>query len=121
MRRMRMAEKVRWMGPLLAVAAMAAPLAGQRAERFTLTGSSVVVHNLAGEVTIAAGTGSAGGVEVTPGGQGAARLRVTRDGNAVRVAYPGDRVVYARMGERSRSTMSVRPDGTLGGGMRARQ
>ena len=118
---MRMVEKTRWMGPLLAVAALSAPLAGQRAERFTITGSGAVVHNLAGEVTIAAGTGSAVVVEVTRGGEDASRLRVARDGNAVRVAYPGDRVVYPRMGARSRSTMSVRPDGTLGGGMRARQ
>lgn len=106
---------------LLAVAAMAGPAAGQRAERFTLTGGRAVVHNLAGEVTVAAGTGNAVVVEVTRAGPDAARLRVTRDGDAVRVAFPGDRVVYARMGERSRSQFSVRPDGTLGGGIRARR
>lgn len=105
---------------LLAVAAMAAPAAGQRAERFTL-GGRAVVHNLAGEVTVAPGSGGAVVVEVTPAGPDAARLRVTRDGDAVRVAFPGDRVVYSRMGARSRSTFSVRPDGTLGGGVRARQ
>lgn len=103
---------------LLAVTMMAAPAAGQR---FTLPGSRAVVHNLAGEVTVAAGTGSAVVVEVTRGGPDAARLRVAREGDAVRVAFPGDRVVYARMGARARSQVSVRPDGTLGGGMRARQ
>lgn len=102
-------------------AALAAPLAGQRAERFAITGSSAAVHNLAGEVAVAAGSGSAVVVEVTRGGQDGSRLRVARDGNAVRVAFPGDRVVYERMGARSRSTVWARPDGSLGGGMRARR
>jgi hypothetical protein len=106
---------------LVAAAVMAAPLAGQRAERFTISGSSAVVHNLAGEMTVAAGTGSAVVVEVTRGGADASRLRVARDGNAVRVAFPGDRVIYERMGARSRSTINVCPDGTIGGGMRARR
>lgn len=106
---------------MLATAVMAAPLAGQRVERFAITGSPAVVHNLAGEVTVAAGSGSGVVVEVTRGGADAARLRVARDGNAVRVAFPGDRVIYERMGARSRSTLSVRPDGSIGGGMRSRQ
>jgi lia operon protein LiaG len=105
----------------LAAAVMAAPLAGQRVERFDITGSSAVVHNLVGEVTVAAGTGSGVVVEVTRGGADASRLRVARDGNAVRVAFPGDRVIYERMGARSRSTISVRQDGSLGGGLRSRQ
>ncbi|HEX6370463.1 MAG TPA: DUF4097 family beta strand repeat-containing protein [Longimicrobium sp.] len=105
----------------LAAAVIAAPLAGQRAERFTITGSPAVVHNLAGEVTVAAGTGSGVVVEVTRGGPDAARLRVAREGNAVRVAFPGERVVYERMGARSRSTIQVRADGTVGGGMRSRR
>jgi DUF4097 and DUF4098 domain-containing protein YvlB len=79
------------------------------------------VHNLAGEVTVAAGTGNAVVVEVTRGGADAARLRVAQDGNAVRVAFPGDRVVYERMGARARSTISVRQNGSLGGGFRSRQ
>ena len=95
--------------------ALAAPLAGQT-ERFSLTGRAAAVHNLAGEVTVAAGSGNAVVVEITRGGQDARQLRVTRDGDAVRVAYPGDRIVYARMGADSRTTLQVRRDGTLGGG-----
>lgn len=105
----------------LAIAVSALPLAGQRAERFTITGSRAVVHNLAGEVTVTAGSGSAVVVEVTRGGADASRLRVSHDGDAVRVAFPGDRVIYERMGARSRSTISVRQDGSLGGGMRSRR
>lgn len=118
---MRMGSTLRRALPALAVMVAAAPLEGQRAERFTLTGGRAVVHNLVGEVTVAAGTGSAVVVEVTRAGQDASQLRVVREGDAVRVVYPGNRVVYARMGPRSRSTISVRQDGTLGGGMRARQ
>jgi lia operon protein LiaG len=102
--------------PALSVAVLAAPLAGQT-ERFTLTGRTPVVHNLVGEVTVAAGSGNAVVVEVTRAGADAGQLRVTRSGDAVRVVYPGDRVVYSRMGARSRSTLQVRRDGTIGGGI----
>jgi lia operon protein LiaG len=100
----------------VAAAVLATPLAGQT-ERFTLTGRSPAVHNLAGEVTVAAGSGNAVVVEVTRAGADAGQLRVTRNGDAVRVVYPGDRIVYARLGARSRSTFQVRRDGTLGGGL----
>lgn len=103
--------------PALAAALLAAPLAGQRTERFALEGRSATVHNLAGEVTVAAGTGSAVVVEVTRGGQDAAQLRVNRDGGVLRIAYPGERVVYPRMGARARSSLQVRRDGTLRGGL----
>lgn len=101
----------------IAALALAAPLAGQT-ERFSLTGRAVAVHNLAGEVTVAAGSGNAVVVEITRGGQDAGRLRVARDGDDVRVVYPGDRVVYARMGARSHTTVQVRRDGSLGGAPR---
>lgn len=116
---------VRWFTrlalPALAAAAVAAPAGAQRTERFTITGSRAAVYNLAGEVTVAGATGGAVVVEVTRGGEDAARLRVSRDGGAVRVVTPGDRVVYPRMGARSRSQISVRPDGSLGGGLRSRR
>src|SRR5688572_14796306 len=72
-----------------------------------------------------AGSGSAVVVEVTRSGADAGRLTVTRgdiDGHdALRVVYPGDRIVYERMGRGSRSQISVRPNGTFGGGLRSRQ
>lgn len=105
----------------LAAALAAAPLCAQRTERFTLDGRGASLHNLAGVVTVAAGTGSAVVVEVTRGGPDAARLRVTRDGGEVRVAYPGDRVVYGAMGARAQAQVYVRRDGRLGGGRSARR
>lgn len=94
---------------------LAAPLAGQT-ERFSLTGRTPAVHNLAGEVTVVAGSGNAVVVEVVRGGEDAGQLRVTRTDDVVRVVYPGDRVVYPRMNARSRSTVQVRRDGSIGGG-----
>jgi hypothetical protein len=102
--------------PALAAALLAAPLAGQRTERFSLEGRSATVHNLAGEITVASGTGNAVVVEVTRGGPDAARLSVNRDGGTLRIAYPGERVIYPRMGARARFRMDVRRDGTLRGG-----
>jgi lia operon protein LiaG len=97
----------------LLLAAAAAPLQAQRVERFALDGRAPAVHNLAGEVSVVAGSGSQVVVEITRGGADAGDLRVERGGDVVRVVYPGDRVVYARMGARSRSTLQVRRDGSL--------
>jgi lia operon protein LiaG len=99
----------------LAAAVLAVPASGRCAERFTLSGDASV-HNLAGEVTVAAGSGSAVVVEVTRGGEDGGRLTMNRSGGALHIAYPGDRVVYARMGRNSRSTVTVRRDGSFGGG-----
>lgn len=102
--------------PALAAAALASPLAAQRTERFTLEGREAAVHNLLGEVTVAAGSGNAVVVEITRGGQDADELRITRSGDAVRVVYPGNEFVYARLGARSRTDLQVRRDGSIGGG-----
>ena len=110
-------RRVRRVLPALATIAFALPLAGQRAERFTLEGREAAVHNLVGEVTVAAGSGRSVVVEITRAGEDADELRVARTGDAIRVVYPGDRIVYPRMGARSRSTLQVRRDGTLGGSM----
>ena len=99
-----------------AVAAMAAPVHAQ--ERFTLSGDRVAVYNLAGEVTIAATRGSAVVVEVTREGIDSDALRISHKQVAgwpsLVVGYPGDRIVYPRLGARSRSEFSVSDDGTFG-------
>ena len=112
---------LRLAAPALAAAALVSPLAAQRVERFSLQGNRAAVHNLAGEMTVAAGTGGSVVVEVTRMGEDAGRLSVNRTDGAVRVLYPGDRVVYPRMGERSRSQIQVRRDGSIGGGIGARR
>jgi lia operon protein LiaG len=113
---------VRALAGAAALASLAAPGAAQQAERFTLQGDRVAIHNLAGEVRVAGGSGSDVVVEVTRGGADARELRVDRrrdDGaEALVVVTPGDRVVYPRMGGRSSSTLSLRSDGTFGRGGR---
>jgi hypothetical protein len=95
-------------------------LAAQSArERFTLGGDSVAIYNLGGELTVEPGSGSDVVVEVMRGGADASQLRVetgTRSGmQALRVIYPGDRIVYPPMGRDSRSSVDVAADGTFGG------
>jgi hypothetical protein len=105
----------------VAVAALAlvvaAPVAGQAAERFSLTGD-VAIYNVAGEVTIE--SGSAGGVVVAMqrGGSDAERLTVDTGElfgwQTLRVRFPSDRVVYPRLGRGSRTQFNVTRDGTFG-------
>lgn len=102
----------------LALAGAALPAAGQR---YTLGGGGAAVYNLAGEVTVAPASGADVVVEVTRGGEDARALRVDRSGGNLRIVYPGDRVVYGRMGRNSSTQMSIGSDGTFGGGMRFRQ
>lgn len=98
------------------------PAVAQQAERHELRGDRVAVYNLAGEVRIVRGSGSAVTVGVTRGGEDAVRLRIEtglREGTAsLRVVYPGDRIVYPELGRGSRSRLHVREDGTFGDGGR---
>lgn len=93
-----------------------APAAAQRTERFTLSGGEAEVYNLAGEVTVVAESGPSVVVEVTRGGSDAGELRIDPSGSRVRVIYPGDRIVYGRLGRMGRSTVTVSADGTFGEG-----
>jgi hypothetical protein len=102
----------------LALAAGAALPAG--AQRFVL-GSSATVYNLVGEVTVAPGSGSQVVVEVTRAGEDASQLRVNHTGGTLRVVFPGERVVYPRMGRTSRTQMDVGADGSFGRGGRSRR
>lgn len=86
-----------------------------------LDGPEVAVYNLAGAVEVVPGEGPGVVIEVTRGGADRDRLDIEmgRVGGreALRVIYPGDRIVYERMG-RSTTTMRVRDDGTFFGGWR---
>ncbi|MDH3456215.1 MAG: DUF4097 domain-containing protein [Gemmatimonadota bacterium] len=90
----------------------------QQDGRFELTGSRIAVYNLAGEVTVEAGSGPAVMVDVTRVGPDADQLRIDRgpidDWSTLRVIYPGDRVHYSGRGTGS-TELRVRDDGTFGG------
>lgn len=104
---------------LFAAAAALAPLqlAAQQAERFSLTGD-VAVFNVAGIVRIEPSSSGNVIVEVTPGGHDADALRIERGElqgwQTLRVRYPEERVVYARMSRGSRTSFNIREDGTFG-------
>jgi hypothetical protein len=107
-------------GAALVAGGLASLSGSAQGQRFAVGGGQVAFYNLAGEVSVAAGGGTEVVVEVTRAGDDAGDLRVERftsDGwNGVRVVYPDRRIVYPRQGRMSSSTVSVRPDGRLGGG-----
>jgi lia operon protein LiaG len=102
----------------LAVAWPAA-LTGQQVERFNLSGDSIAVYNLVGQVTVEPGQGAVE-VQVTRGGSGASRLRVAQgeidDRETLRVLYPEDHVVYRGLDHGSSTQLRIRDDGTFGDG-----
>lgn len=112
-------------GVLLALATT--PILAGAQERFTVAGERVVVFDVAGNVSIVAGTGSSVVVEVTRGGGDAGQLKVEtgpfHSAQSLRVIFPGNRIVYPRdrgHGE-YRTEMWVRDDGSFGGGDRGEE
>ena len=108
-------------GVLLALALT--PVLMQAQERFTIAGERVILFTLAGNVSVVAGTGNSVVVEVARGGEDAGQLRVEtapfHSAQALRVVFPGNRVVYAReRGSEYRTEVWVREDGSFGGSNR---
>ncbi len=105
---------------------LAIPVAtqAQGVERFTLRGNRAAVYNIAGKVSIEAGTGSDVVVEVTRAGKDASRLKMeekTIDGRAALcVTYPDERIIYRDRQTRSNSNWSTNTssDGECQGGGR---
>ena len=116
-----LSRKSRLLGATLAIVAFA-PTGAQQVERRTLTGNRVSIYNLAGTLKIQGGAGPAVVVDITRGGRDAGRLTLAqgdiRGANALRVLFPGDRIVYSRLGYRTRTDIRVNSDGTFdhGGG-----
>ena len=106
---------MRCLPALLLTLAAPLPLAAQAPERYELTGAAVEIHNLAGNVRIEAGGGSAVAVEVTRGGADAAKLSVESKAGVMRVLYPSDRIRYSRMDHDGSTTLRIDDDGTFDG------
>lgn len=103
---------------LAAAVLIAGPLSGQEVER--ISGRSVSVYNLAGQVQIVRGSGPDVVVRITRGGSDASELRVetgvVRDRSSLRIIFPSDEIVYPELGRGSNTTVSVRGDGTFSDG-----
>lgn len=121
-----MGRTTAWLGrTLLCTTAVltAGSAQAQDVERYSISGSAVSVFNLAGAVRVERGSGDNVIVEVRRGGRDAQRLEVDRqevDGRAALIVrYPEGDVVYrpAHGGE-SRTSLSVRSDGTFYGDRR---
>jgi hypothetical protein len=107
------------------LAAAAHQADAQETERRTLSGRDVAIYNLAGSIRAEAGSGSQVVVEVARRGPDASRLRIESGEvggrETLRVIYPADRVLFRDaprgrgvFGSGSRTTLTVRDDGTFG-------
>lgn len=87
-------------------------------ERHEITGARVAIYNLAGQITLGPGSGSAVTVEVTRGGADAAQLKVEQgpigDRQTLRVIYPSRDIDYPALGWHGSTEVRVREDGTFG-------
>ena len=91
-------------------------------ERHEVTGTRVAIYDLAGQVTLGPGSGSAVVVEVTRRGADGAQLKVEQGTIGVRetlrIIYPSDDIRYPEMGWRGNTEVRVREDGTFGDNQR---
>jgi lia operon protein LiaG len=113
---------------LIVLLSAASLLAAQTPERVTLSGSRVGIWNIAGNISVGAGTGRAVEVSVTRRGPDGAKLTLAHGPiggrETLRVLYPdGDIVARIRYSDRAqvgtggnwRTDLTVQDDGTFGG------
>src|SRR5262245_183856 len=111
------ARRARWFAAisLLALGAGTEMPYAQSDERYTLSGSSLAVYDLVGQVTVEPASGNDVEVIVTRGGPDAPQLRVERgpiEGvSTLRVVFPSPRVVYRRPPGSWGDRMQVGEDG----------
>ena len=88
-------------------------------ERYTLSGTSIAVYDLAGKVSVVPATGGAVEVTVIRGGRDAAKLSVIQKEDGGRkylsVVYQSDHIVYPPLGFGSRTETRVDDNGRFGG------
>lgn len=100
---------------LLASLVTLAAAAAARAETIIVSGKDVAVYNLAGDLRVEAGAGPSVTVDVTRGGRDGGKLKIAQDlldgRQALRVLYPGNRIVYPRTKGWSSTSMAVTRDG----------
>ena len=102
----------------LALLAAAVPAGAQEPTRYTLSGTSVAIYNLAGSLRAVAGSGREVVVSVERRGAQGSQLRVETGAiggrETLRVLYPDDRILYRGRGDGSWNTqVNVDDDGTF--------
>jgi hypothetical protein len=108
---------------LLLAAVSVLATAQQQSNRYTVSGDSIAIYNLVGELRVEGGTGRDVTVEVTRQGRDAGDLRVEtgpiRGRATLRVIYPEEDIVLPGRGTGWWNTeMRVRDDGTFNDGDR---
>ena len=102
----------------LTVIALLLPASLAAQKEFTLEGESVAIFNVAGEVSLSAGSGSAVTVTATPRGARAAALKFAQGEvngqETFRVIYPEGDIVYPALGRGSQTSQRINADGTFG-------
>jgi hypothetical protein len=103
---------------LLALAANAlVALSASAAERQSVRGADVAIFNLAGTISVVAGTSPSVDVDITRGGRDGGDLKIetglVRSKQTLRIVYPSHRVIYPELGRGSNVSLSVRDDGTF--------
>jgi lia operon protein LiaG len=112
--------RARWTSLLLLTGCfpLASRLEAQQPERYSISGDEIAIYNLAGEIRMEPGQGSAVTAEVSRGGADAGKLKVEQgevdDRQTLRVVYPADRIQYSRLSDGSSTQLRVREDGTFG-------
>ncbi len=100
-----------------AVFAAIPSLAHGQSEHRALTGDRISIYNLAGHLSVKAGSGSQVGVDIVRGGRDASQLKIVtgdiRGTQSLRVIYPSNQIVYSTANNRSRTQLHVNSDGTF--------
>ncbi len=95
-----------------------APALAAQTSTHRLAGPEIAVYDLVGQISVVPGAGPDVVVEATRTGRDAARISVATDPirgvPSLRVDFPGEEIVYPALGRHSRSTFSIRSDGTWG-------
>jgi lia operon protein LiaG len=85
--------------------------------QFSLSGSSVHIYNIVGQVEVVAGSGKSVLIDLSPQGKDAAQLGTKTwgaGGTYFVVEYPSDNIRYTRMHSNSWTGFTVAKDGTFG-------
>lgn len=102
---------------VVGLAVLSIPVAAQTS-RYNLTGDSVAVYNLVGQLRVTPGSGADVVVEVQRGGADAAKLDVQsgplRGRETLRIIYPDDVISMPEWGRGWNTSLRVRDDGTFG-------